>query len=86
MKKLEIDVLSDETNASVVRMPGRRFPGLVVPGDKLIYLNAKAKELHEAASESTHARVTRLAANLCYEIKELLEAYAIGCRDQNNTP
>jgi hypothetical protein len=36
--KLEIDVLSDRSNAAVVKMPGRAFPGLVVQGDTLSIL------------------------------------------------
>jgi hypothetical protein len=31
----EPEVLSDVSNNAVVRMPGRRFPGLVIQGDSL---------------------------------------------------
>jgi hypothetical protein len=85
MKKLELDVLSDATNAAVVRMPDRQYPGLVVQGDRLIYLNAKAKELSEGVSETGNERRVRLARNLHYEISQLLEVYSAACHAEKNT-
>ena len=75
MKKMEIDALSDETNAAVVRMPNRQFPGLVVQSDKLIYLNAKGQELLDAAESHGDEKPSRLAENLQYELEQLLETY-----------
>ncbi|HEV8377936.1 MAG TPA: hypothetical protein VGP99_03720 [Tepidisphaeraceae bacterium] len=33
MKRKELEVFSEASNAAIVRMPGRRFPGLVIQGD-----------------------------------------------------
>ena len=84
MKKLEVDVLSEATNAAVVRMPDRRFPGLVVQGDKLIDLNAQAKELCEAVKDCGDERVIRLANNLQYDVSQMLDAYAAACNAAEN--
>ena len=84
LKKLKLDVLSNGTNAAVVRMPDRRYPGLVVQGDRLIYLNAKAKELSEGVSETGNERLARLARNLHHEISQLLEIYSAACRAEKN--
>jgi hypothetical protein len=35
MKQMPIEVYSEMTNAAVVRMPGRQFPGVVIQGDTL---------------------------------------------------
>ena len=35
MEKQELEVFSNASNAAVVRVGGRRFPGLVVQGDTL---------------------------------------------------
>jgi hypothetical protein len=83
MKRIVLEVLSDETNASVVRMPGRRYPGLVVQGDKLICLSGAATELYDAASKASNEEQKRLAGNLRYEIRELLERYSAACRGFN---
>jgi len=38
MKTEEIEIYSDKTNSSIVRMPERRFPGVVIQGDSLSVL------------------------------------------------
>lgn len=35
MKRIEADILTDGGNDAVVRMPGRRFPGVLIQGDSL---------------------------------------------------
>ena len=85
MKKLEIQVLSLSTNTAVVQMPDRKYPGLVVQGDRLIYLNAKAEELYEGVKTTGDERLTRLADNLHYEINQLLEVYSAVCNAEKNT-
>ena len=34
-KRREVEIIDGAINASVVRMPGRRFPGIVLQGDTL---------------------------------------------------
>ena len=43
MERIELEVFSQTTNQAIVRMPGRRFPGVVVQGDTLSGLAADAK-------------------------------------------
>jgi len=38
MQKLELEVYSPATNSAVVRMTGRRFPGVLLQGDSLSIL------------------------------------------------
>jgi hypothetical protein len=42
MRQETVDVLSDQTNAAVIRHPERRFPGVLVQGDTLFTLCQKA--------------------------------------------
>jgi len=46
-KPMTLDVLSDKTNAAVVRMQGRRFPGVVVQGDTLSVIVYRARNVCE---------------------------------------
>ena len=73
MSLMEIEVLSSETNRSVVRMPGRKYPGVVVQSDKLIWLNGSAARLHEAANATGDKAMISESSNLAYEISELLK-------------
>ena len=46
-KPMTLDVFSDKTNAAVVRMPGRQFPGVVVQGDTLSAIVHRARDVCE---------------------------------------
>ena len=38
----DVEIYSDQTNAAVMRHPGRRFPGVLVQGDSLYSLCVRA--------------------------------------------
>lgn len=42
MRQEPVEILSDQTNATVMRHPGRRFPGVLVQGDTLHTLCQRA--------------------------------------------
>jgi hypothetical protein len=45
MKKMELDVYSEESNYAIVRAAGRRFPGVLIQGDSLAILCSEAREI-----------------------------------------
>ena len=49
MRTATIEVYSDASNAAVMRHPGRRFPGVLVQGDTLHTLWARADDAFRAA-------------------------------------
>jgi hypothetical protein len=38
MRRETVEILSDQTNAAVMRHPGRQFPGVLIQGDTLYSL------------------------------------------------
>lgn len=34
MERMEIEVYSQQTNAAVMKAPGRQFPGVLIQGDR----------------------------------------------------
>jgi len=42
MREESVEIWSDQTNAAVIRHPGRRFPGVLVQGDTLYSLCQQA--------------------------------------------
>jgi hypothetical protein len=61
-----VEVLSDEVNAPIIRFPGRRFPGSLIQGDSLKsmtdlaveileHLNAGDPEEAKAVAEELHS-------------------------------
>lgn len=52
MKKMEVEINSDDTNGGIVRMPNRKFPGCVIQGDSLSVLYLLAKKIYKCAAGS----------------------------------
>jgi hypothetical protein len=48
-----VEIYSDETNAAVMRHPGRRFPGLLLQGDTLYTLCMSADEMCNAMAKTS---------------------------------
>jgi len=47
IERKSIEVFSEASNSAIVRMPGRKFPGVVIQGDSLYLLASAAKHLHK---------------------------------------
>lgn len=48
-KTVEVEVFCEETNAWIVRTPGRKFPAVVIQGDSFSVLFSSAQEVVEQA-------------------------------------
>lgn len=72
MKRIELDVITENTNAAVVRMPGRRFPGIVLQGDSLNYLRVLSVDLKRRLASFDDEDL----ANTVEELEALLQGYA----------
>jgi hypothetical protein len=47
-ERLELEIYSHASNAAIVRMPGRKFPGVVVQGDSLRIMLGLAEDIWAA--------------------------------------
>ncbi|MGO1072020.1 DUF6959 family protein [Lysobacter sp. CA199] len=45
----EVEIYSDQTNAAIMRHPGRRFPGMLIQGDTLHSLCMQADRVCDLA-------------------------------------
>jgi hypothetical protein len=64
-----IEVFSYDPSLSIVRMPGRRFPGCVIQGDSLSILLGLVETIKMMTAEQAEKD-----EDLFYEIKELHES------------
>lgn len=80
MNRVEVELFTDGGNDAVVRLPGRRFPGVLVQGDSLNTLRARVSELVDlcSAGEVEEAKVT--AALLLADMDTLLKRYTEALR------
>ncbi len=71
MEQIEIEVFSQATNAAVVRMPTRHFPGLVIQGDSLHILYDLADSIVQLAAPHDDEDLSGEAE----ELRDLLARY-----------
>ncbi len=71
MERIEFEVFSHAVNAAVVRMPTRRFPGVVIQGDSLHNLYNLADTIVQLASPHNNEDLSGEAEGL----RELLAGY-----------
>lgn len=71
VKNISIELISEATNASVVRLPQRRFPGIVIQGDSLAVLVATT----ERVTSALRCKDVEEALDELRELTEMLGAY-----------
>ena len=53
MRSESVEILSDETNAAVMRHPDRAFPGILIQGDSLYTLCSRADHACQEVGRDT---------------------------------
>lgn len=75
MERIEAELFTDAGNDAVVRLPGRRFPGVLVQGDTLGILVADVAELVGLCAVGDLEEVRQAASLLQEELGAKLERY-----------
>jgi len=74
-RRVEVELLTAATNHAVIQLPGRAFPGSVVPGDSLSNLVALARAVRDGARRVGDAALEDDAAELHDLLRERLLHY-----------
>jgi len=77
MNTQQIEVYSEATNQAIVRIPSRKFPGVVIQGDSLSVLADLAESIHDAAKNSPDDELASDAKQLKNSLNGLLLHYEI---------
>lgn len=72
MRTENVEIYSDQSNAVVLRHPGRKFPGVLVQGDTLYSLYQQADE---ACAEASGEQLSEGLAELRSRLRELVDHY-----------
>ncbi|MGY5060795.1 DUF6959 family protein [Streptomyces sp. 900105755] len=75
MERTEVELFTDSGNDTVVRMPGRRFPGVLVQGDSLHILRSDVAEVLEACERGDLDEARESAGLLLTSLDVLLAQY-----------
>lgn len=76
MQRIEAELFTDGGNDAVVRLTGRRFPGVLIQGDSLHILRGDVAEVVEACERGDLAAARDSAGLLLAALDALLTRYA----------
>jgi hypothetical protein len=71
MKKIKVDILSNEINSVVLQLPDRKYPGVVIQGDSLSIIYGLVEDISNNINLDQNHEVTELID----ELKDLLGNY-----------
>jgi predicted RNase H-like HicB family nuclease len=64
MKKTEMEIFSEEINSPVIRIVGRKFPGVLIQGDTLKNLLSLVEEICEVSKKEGAEETQEIASEL----------------------
>ncbi|MEI5522469.1 hypothetical protein WB401_15700 [Streptomyces brasiliscabiei] len=76
MERVEAELFTDGGNDAVVRLPGRKFPGVLIQGDSLHILRSDMAEVVEACERGALTEAGESSALLLASLDALLTRYA----------
>jgi hypothetical protein len=77
MERIDAELFTDGGNDAVVRLPGRRFPGVLIQGDSLHILRSDVAEVVEACERGDLADAGESAGLLLAGLDALLNRYSV---------
>ncbi|MFE0458530.1 DUF6959 family protein [Kitasatospora sp. NPDC058965] len=81
MEHIAAELFTDPGNNAVVRLPPRRFPGVLIQGDSLSVIRAEVAEILEACDRGDVGEAHEVAALLLADLDGLLARYAAALED-----
>ncbi|MER5652784.1 hypothetical protein ABT076_07185 [Streptomyces sp. NPDC002131] len=72
MERVEAELFTDGGNNAVVRLPPRRFPGVLIQGDSLSVIRSEVAEVLEACDQGDLAGARETAGLLLADLDEVL--------------
>ncbi|MGS2615008.1 DUF6959 family protein [Micromonospora sp. LZ34] len=76
MESQEVEVWNRDTNAVVLRLPWRRFPGMLLQGDTLATLAEQARLLRDRVRDGRLDEARDEADDLTRRLDDLVRHYA----------
>ena len=83
-KETIVEIFAEETNFAVIKIPNRKYPGILIQGDSLMGLLGTAKEAMELF-DTDKEEATEALKNLYEELKWRCEAYQDACKENQIT-
>ncbi|MGW3669001.1 DUF6959 family protein [Streptomyces sp. NPDC005141] len=75
MERVEAELFTDGGSNAVVRLPPRRFPGVLIQDDSVSIIRSEVAEVVEACDQGDLAGARETAGLLLADLDELLARY-----------
>ncbi|KJK57621.1 DUF6959 family protein [Saccharothrix sp. ST-888] len=79
MERIDAELFDAGGNDAIVRLPGRRFPGVLIQGDSLMILRESLAEVQELCVNGETADALEALAYTLEELDGRLERYRVAC-------
>ncbi len=83
MKLVEMELYTAQTNYAVVRLPERRYPGVVVQGDSLASLVSDLSKTLARASKTGDEELTEILEDLLIRFDEVKRDYELALKSHH---
>ncbi|MFE7760514.1 DUF6959 family protein [Streptomyces sp. NPDC057438] len=80
MERIEAELFTDPGNDAVVRLPQRRYPGVLIQGDSLSIIRSDVADIVEACDQGDIGEAREAAAILLSGMDDLLTRYTEALR------
>ncbi len=75
INKTEVEIFTDPTNYAIVRLPGRKYPGVVFQGDSLSILSEKLGEIFDYAKDIQNEDLIFSLSEVKTQVENILKHY-----------
>jgi hypothetical protein len=75
MQKVELEMLNNVTNCAVVKLPDRRFPGIVIQGDTLWSIYSSVSLLKDLCKDGNLEEAIDESSDLIAQLSGYLQVY-----------
>ncbi|WP_116199559.1 DUF6959 family protein [Amycolatopsis circi] len=75
MQRIKAELFTDPGNNAVVRMPGRKFPGVLIQGDSLSILRGDLAHIVKSCAEGDLDEARESAAIILADLDAMLDRY-----------
>lgn len=75
MERIGVELFTDGGNNAVLRIPGRKFPGVLIQGDSLSTIRADVAEIRDACRSAGATEALELAGFLLEDLDAIVLRY-----------
>jgi hypothetical protein len=75
MKKIEVEIFSSNINSVIIKLPERKYPGVVIQGDSLKIMHNTVLEIKKLCGVEDSSEVSGMFAEILEQLSGYLNVY-----------